>query len=199
MASEHAYEHGSMEDDAVILQRLAAGDPSAVSASIDRFGSLVWMLALRMTPSRTDAEDAVQEVFTEIWRVAGRFDPNIASARAFVAMIARRRLIDRARSNKRHQRVGALGEDPSVAAVHSDPSGGVVLDEDAERARAAIEQLRPEQQKVIRLAIGESWTHERIAEHLGMPLGTVKTHLRRGLLKVREILSGRSEPQEAAP
>lgn len=74
-----------------------------------------------------------------------------------------------------------------------------MLDEEASRAQAAIEQLRPEQQKVIRLAIGENWTHERIAEHLGMPLGTVKTHLRRGLLKVREILTGRSEPQEAAP
>lgn len=188
-----------MEDDAAILQRLAAGDPSAVTASLDRFGSLVWMLALRMSPTRADAEDGVQEVFTEVWRVAGRFDPNIASARAFVAMIARRRLIDRARSNKRHQRIGALGDDQAIEMNGGSPSSGAIHDEEATRAQAAIEQLRPEQQKVIRLAIGENWTHERIAEHLGMPLGTVKTHLRRGLLKVREILTGRSEPQEAAP
>lgn len=187
------------DEDTIVLQRLAAGDPGAVTASIDRFGSLVWMLALRMTPNRTDAEDAVQEVFTEIWRVAHRFDPNIASARAFVAMIARRRLIDRSRSQQRHNRVGALGDiDPST--TKADPVSGAALDEDATRAQQALEQLRPEQQKVIRLAIGENWTHEKIAEHLGMPLGTVKTHLRRGLLRIREILTGeKSSPQEAAP
>lgn len=188
-----------MDDDAAILQRLATGDPSAVAASLDRFGSLVWMLALRMTPTRADAEDAVQDVFTEVWRVAGKFDPNIASARAFVAMIARRRLIDRARSNKRYQRVGTLVDDQAVESGGDAPIAGAILDEEAMRAKAAIEQLRPEQQKVIRLAIAENWTHERIAEHLDMPLGTVKTHLRRGLLRVREILTGWSEPQEATP
>ena len=80
-----------------ILQRVAAGDTEAVAACIDRFGGLVWSLARRFLDRPTEAEDAVQEIFIELWKSASRFDPSIASETTFVAMIARRRLIDRQR------------------------------------------------------------------------------------------------------
>ena len=81
---------------------MAAGDPLAVQECLDAYGGLVWSLARRMFQSRDDAEDAVQEIFVDIWRNADRFDPAQASETTFIAMIARRRLIDRLRySNRR--------------------------------------------------------------------------------------------------
>ena len=76
-----------------ILNRIAAGDPDAVQECLDQFGGLVWSLARRLTSSESDAEDAVQEIFVEIWRKAERYDPSIASESTFIAMLARRRLI----------------------------------------------------------------------------------------------------------
>jgi RNA polymerase sigma-70 factor (ECF subfamily) len=175
---------------------------------VDRFGPLVWTLARQLLANRSDAEDAVQEVFAEIWRVADRFDPSIASARAFVATIARRRLIDRGRTRQRFDR--DAGEPLSDATVSPErtPDEAIVAGEAGRTAMEAFGRLRPEQQKVIRLAVHEEWTHDRIAEYLGMPVGTVKTHLRRGLLELRDVLSmhgriggrsGRDHAPEAAP
>lgn len=177
--------------DSELLQCAARGQGHAFPACIDRFGPLIWTLARRMLANRGDAEDAVQEIFAELWRVADRFDPAIASARSFVATIARRRLIDRGRVRQRMNRdaQGALPDE--LGGMGATPLER--LDHD-ERARTAMEEfgrLRAEQQKVIRLAVHESWTHERIAEHLAMPVGTVKTHLRRGLLQLRDRLTAR--------
>lgn len=191
---------GAVQDaDLDALQGLMRGDAQAVRACTDRFGPLVWSLARRTTPTSADAEDAVQEIFTELWRVAGRYDGSLSSPKAFVAMIARRRLIDRARSQRRHTagRTTLLEEAPP-ASLRSDetPRYG----DETRAALEELERLRPEQKNVIRLAVGEGWTHERIAEHLKMPLGTVKTNLRRGLLSIRAALTsgGRTQAQEAA-
>lgn len=131
----------------------------------------------------------MQEVFAEVWRVAPRFDPAIASARAFVATIARRRLIDRGRVRQRIDRDASAELPESTTAASQNPLDRLAKDEQARSAMSEFGRLRIEQQKVIRLAVHEEWTHERIAEHLDMPVGTVKTHLRRGLLRLRESLS----------
>lgn len=78
-----------------ILERIAAGDPSALDECMDRYGGLIWSLVRRLAPDYTDAEDIVQEILVGLWRSAGRFDPRIASEATFITMIARRRLIDR--------------------------------------------------------------------------------------------------------
>jgi RNA polymerase sigma-70 factor (ECF subfamily) len=182
------------ESDAELLLRVARGDGSSFGACIDRFGPLVWTLARQVLANRADAEDAVQEAFAEIWRVASRFDPSIASARAFVATIARRRLIDRGRMRQRFDRDGGAALTEGAPAQGGDPVATVVHEEAGRTAMEEYGRLRPEQQKVIRLAVNEEWTHERIAEHLGMPVGTVKTHLRRGLIQLRDALMMRDEP-----
>lgn len=171
-----------------ILQRVAAGDPEAVTTCIDRFGSLVWSLARRYLDRPTEAEDAVQEVFIELWKSASRFDPSIASETTFVAMIARRRLIDRRR------RLGRRPENEAVPIDHlplaaPDLLERVDLKDEAAKASAALQQLKPQQRKVLQLAVCEGWPHQRVADQLGIPLGTVKTHVRRGLIKVREELA----------
>jgi len=172
--------------DPLILQRIASGDKAAVQACIDRYAGLVWSLTRRMALNGADAEDAVQEIFVEIWRNAFRFDPNIASETAFVAMIARRRLIDRRRRMSR-QRDRAPLDDTSP--TRPDPLKAE-LGEEAGIAARALEELSSEQQRVLRLSLLQGLSHERIATATGLPLGTVKTHARRGLLRIREMLTG---------
>lgn len=179
-----------MTESEPLLTRVAAGDEKAVEACLNQFGNLVWSLARRFTTSRADAEDAVQEIFIDLWSSAGRYDPGKASETTFVAMLARRRLIDRLRKSKRQPDIEELS-----AAADVEQSGlpaDVALKDDAARAERLIRTLKPEQQQVIRLAVYEGHTHQSIADALQLPLGTVKTHLRRGLLKVREAMKGGS-------
>ena len=150
-----------------------------------RFSGLVWSIARKLSADPSDAEDAVQEVFVDVWRSAHRFDPAKGTETTFVATIARRRLIDRGR--RRQRRPEVPGIDDGVA------SPSAARDDTDVRERAAIVDramgsLRPEQRQVLQLAIHHGASHEQIATSTGMPLGTVKTHARRGLIRLRDIL-----------
>lgn len=176
-----------------LLHRVAAGDQRAVAETIDRFGGLVWHLARKLLHSRADQEDAVQEVFVELWKAAGKFDPSVASERTFVAMIARRRLIDRGRREKR--RISSTVNSPEFAAAASDgspislePGLPPERSEEVARAAAALQELSPAQQQAIRMSIYDGLSHQEIADRLSVPLGTVKTNLRRGLIRIRELM-----------
>ena len=172
-----------------LLPRVAAGEAAAVRECIDRYGGLVWSLARRMLYASGEVDDAVQEVFVEIWRNAGKFRAEIASETAFVGMIARRRLIDRRRRLDRRQDKSTLPEQAEA------PAGVVgeraIVSEEARAAAGVFEQLAPEQQRCLRLAVYEGLSHEKIAAATGLPLGTVKTHVRRGLIRIREVLRER--------
>lgn len=171
-----------------LLPRVASGDPSAVEACLDRFGGLVWSLARRMCPGRDEAEDAVQEIFIEVWRNAGRYDPSLASEATFIAMIARRRLIDRRRRAARRPQENTIVEDSLQSSMDSLVDAPAALSEEAVIAREALAELSDEQQRVLQLSIFFGQSHERIARTTGLPLGTVKTHARRGLIRIRDIL-----------
>lgn len=176
----------------LLLPRVAAGDGDAVKACLDRFGGLVWSLCRRLTPTLSEAEDAAQEIFVEVWKSAGRYDATIASETAFVAMIARRRLIDRQRRAGRRPTEEALIEESRGARDGNEEN--LVTDETAVRAREAFEKLSEEQQRVLRLSIHHGLSHERISRATGLPLGTVKTHARRGLIKLRELMGATDGP-----
>lgn len=170
-----------------ILPSVAAGEPGSVQACLDRFGGLVWSLARRLAHGDAEAEDAVQEIFLDIWKSAPRYDASVASETAFVAMIARRRLIDRRRRLSRRPEGQALLES-TTAAPEPDVVDPVELSDDAARAAEALKKLSEEQQRVLKLSIYHGLSHEKIARATGLPLGTVKTHARRGLMKIRELL-----------
>lgn len=167
-----------------------------MSACIDQYSGLVWSLARKMFLKGPDAEDAVQDVFVDLWKNAARFDPDVASETTFVAMIARRRLIDRIRKMERRP------DEPSLEAI-GDPSPRELdesrpdLSDEARRALGAMEQLSADQQRVLRLSIVHGLSHEKIAQATGLPLGTVKTHARRGLIRVRELLADTSDREVA--
>ncbi len=182
-----------------VLKRVAVGDAGALQECIDRYGGLVWSLARRFCGSGSmggpaEAEDAVQEVFISIWENAGRFDESVASETTFIAMIARRRLIDRRRRMmRRRDSAGLTAAEPAAIVVESESP--VVIDE-ARRAAEVLAQLRPEQKQVLELSLLHGRTYEQIAESTGMPVGTVKTHARRGLIRVREIMGAGSDSRE---
>jgi RNA polymerase sigma-70 factor (ECF subfamily) len=169
-----------------ILRRIAAGEQSAVQDCLSAYGGLVWSLARRLSPNQEDAEDAVQEIFIDVWKSAARYDEAFASEVAFVAMIARRRLIDRLRRRERQPQVSYLDDLTTEPGARTDRQTEICAE--AALAARALNQLRPEQQKVIHLAVYQGLSHQEIAQATGMPLGTVKTHVRRGLIQIREAL-----------
>lgn len=169
-----------------VLDRIANGDKTAVEDCLDNYGGLVWSLARRMLGNADEAEDAVQEIFIDIWKNAARYDESISSETTFIAMIARRRLIDRIRKQQRQIPADSLDEvnyEPKTES-HKDLQLGV----EAKQAAEAMENLRPEQQQILQLSICQGLSHQEISNVTGMPLGTVKTHARRGLLQIREYL-----------
>ncbi len=153
---------------------------------LQHYGGLVWSLARRLCPNHADAEDAVQEVFIEVWRKAGRFNPSIASEATYITMIARRRLIDRYRRRSRDLDTSPIADDVATAPEHHVDQAD--LRDEADRARRHMEQLRPEERRVLELSINHGMSQSQIAETTEMPLGTVKTHARRGLIRLREML-----------
>jgi RNA polymerase sigma-70 factor, ECF subfamily len=150
------------------------------------YGGLVWSLARRMLKNQEDAEDVVQEIFVDIWKNADRFDPSQASETTFVAMIARRRIIDRVRFMSRRIATDSLEDILIEPGDRADRAMQTSVE--AEEAAKALQTLRPEQRQVLQLSIVHGLSHQEIADATGMPLGTVKTHARRGILQARETL-----------
>jgi RNA polymerase sigma-70 factor (ECF subfamily) len=178
-----------------ILKRIAEGDRNAVQECLNKYGGLVWSIARKLLRDQDDAEDAVQEVFVDVWKNAARFDETQASETTFIAMIARRRVIDKIRHSAR--RISADSLDDVLLEPFTRSDKAMQISVEAEEAAKAMRTLRPEQQQVLRLSIVQGMSHQEIADATGMPLGTVKTHARRGLVAVREVLGVRGNLQEA--
>lgn len=177
-----------------LLPKIATGDPGAVEDFLKRHTGMVWGLARRFCRNAEDAEDATQEIFVDVWRSAARYDANVGSEVTFLMTIARRRLIDRARRLGR--RISAdLLEDPTTI-PSPQAADEVELHDEVARAQEALEKLRPEQREVLDLALGQGQTHQEIAASIGIPLGTVKSHARRGLIKLREMLGAEPDAEE---
>ena len=172
-----------------LLPRIAAGDERAVRDCVARYGALVWSLARRWSPDGSEAEDAVQEVFIDLWRTAARYDASRTSEAGWVAMIARRRLIDRAR---RRERLPALESIPDDFDVASESERDLDREWRAEQARAVLRELPPAQRRMLELSLLHGRTHDEIARETETPLGTVKSHIRRGLQRARDLLAART-------
>jgi RNA polymerase sigma-70 factor, ECF subfamily len=177
---------GSKKVAQTILNRIAEGDKTAVQDCLDKFGGLVWSLARRMCPNKDEAEDAVQEIFIDVWKNAARFDESQASETTFIAMIARRRLIDRLRKSQRQPGIDSFEDITAEPAEDSNEMMQTSIE--AKQAAEALKILRPEQRQILQLSIVQGFSHQEISDALEMPLGTVKTHARRGLIQVREFL-----------
>lgn len=172
-----------------VFARIAAGEARAVDECVATFGGLVWSLARRWSSDGAEAEDAAQEIFYDLWRSAARFDGTRCSERGFVAMVARRRLIDRARKRRRSLELVELPEGFDAADESGAQTDGLALAADAHDLLAA---LTPMQRQMLTLHLLEGRTHDEIAEATQTPLGTVKSHIRRGLERARRLLADRA-------
>lgn len=176
-----------------ILPRVAAGESSAVDECLSRYGGIVWSLARRSSPNVSDAEEAVQDVFVEIWKQAHRFDESIASEPTFIAMIARRKLIDRFRRRRRQFDVADSGQLAEASAA----SGAVCpveLADEAARAREGLSMLAADERQFIEWSICDGLSHAEVAAKSGQPLGTVKSKIRRGLIRLRQLVCPQPQP-----
>ncbi len=171
-----------------VLERIAANDSAAVQDCIRIYGNLIWSLARRFLRNPADAEDAVQEIFIDLWGSAARYDRRIASESAFVATIARRRLIDRLRQQGRRPGMDSLDDEETGESLQPVVLPQFEAEADAAVVANVLSKMPAEHRQVLSLALYEGYSHSEIAERLSLPLGTVKTRVRRGLIHIREQL-----------
>jgi len=178
-------------EDVECLRRLAAGDGDAAARLYDRHARPVYCLILRIVNDEGDAEDVMQEVFAQAWRQASRYDPSRGAVAAWLLMMARTRAIDRLRARQARPVADALGDEhlDALPAATRDAAADMIDAEQAHRVRRALEELPLLQRLAIELAYYEGLTQREIAERLEEPIGTVKTRVRSGLLKLREALA----------
>ena len=179
--------------DREMIERIGRGDQSAFSALYDRLSRPLYSLALRMLGDAGDAQDALQDVFLQIWSRAATYNPEQSTVFSWTVLLTRSRVIDRLRARKRRLRIvdSATGdEDADVADASTMESAADTADrnDEAARVRSVLNNLPSEQREAIELAFFGHLTHHEIAARLGEPLGTIKARIRRGLLKLRERL-----------
>lgn len=170
-----------MED--LTLPAIAAGDELAFRRCLARHQAVVRALARRL--GCLEIDDAVQDVFTEIWLSSGRYDDR-ASERTFILTIARRRLVDRWRRRRRRPIAEPLDE--LVTAAESG-SGAVEAKAEVALALESLRALRPERRDALMLSACAGMSHQEIADTLGIPLGTAKAHVRRAVHELRRALT----------
>lgn len=170
-----------------LMPMIAAGDTSAVDRFVDRYGGLIWTLTKKITRNSHDAEDLVQEIFIELWKNAAHFRPERGSEISFISIIARRRLLDRLRKTSAQAQVHNLHEVSMVEIPERQPDSLEVADEIA-KVRNCLEQLSPSAQGVLKMILQEGLSHQEVSTSLSLPLGSVKSFARRGLLFLRECV-----------
>jgi RNA polymerase sigma-70 factor (ECF subfamily) len=179
--------------DQEMIARIGRRDQSAFSALYDRLSGPLYSLAMKMLGDPVEAQDALQDVFLQIWSRAGTYDPEQSSVFSWTVLLTRSRVIDRMRARGRRSRVVvASTEDAPTAADAStvdNAADTAEKNDEAVRVRYVLNNLPSEQREAIEMAFFEHLSHHEIAARLGQPLGTVKARIRRGLLKLRQRLS----------
>jgi len=177
--------------DQAALRRIAQGEGDAVAELYDRHARSIYSLALRILHEPAEAEDVVQEVFSQAWRQASSYNPSRGAVAAWLLTLARSRAIDRLRA-RRARPHGSSDERAAGNILDAAPlvDAQVLSAEQIDRLRAALDELPVLQRAAIELAYFEGFTHAKIAERLEQPLGTVKTRIRLALIKLRDVLAG---------
>jgi RNA polymerase sigma-70 factor (ECF subfamily) len=167
-----------------ILKLIAKGEDRAFNLLIEKYGNLVWSIGRKFLYNESDVEDAVQEVFIAIWKAAEKFDHTKASEVTFISMIARRRFIDYLRKVSKHRNLQSIDEDNGQELFKES-----ILNEstDLQLIKDAIGTLEIEDQELLNLSVYQGYSHSEIAKLLNIPLGTVKTRIRRNLIKLKSL------------
>lgn len=178
--------------DRELIRSIAAGSADALATLYDRHASTVFGLARRITGRLEDAEEVVQDVFSQVWRQAGRYEARRATVAGWLAVVARTRAIDRVRARvARPDHVAAVepGAMPGLSTSAPDPEQITLSGDNVRRVREALVTLPDAQRSLLELAFYEGLTHAEIAARTGIPLGTVKTRVRTAMITLRGALA----------
>lgn len=173
--------------DVELLHAVARGDEVALARLYDRYRVILFGLVLRILPSRQEAEDVLQEVLLQVWKRASDFDETRGRPFTWLVTVARSRAIDRLRSLGSRERV-AQNAAREIIEETSDAVNDAIRAEEGRVVRDALLELPEEQRRVLELAYFEGLTQSEVASRLETPLGTVKTRMRSGMTKLRELL-----------
>ena len=182
----------AQESDILLLKAIAARDEAALAQLYDRYDRILFGLLMRILNNREEAEDVLQEVFLQVWRKAADFDESRGRPFTWLVTLARSRGIDRLRTLASRERVAEAGA-REVSEEISDAATDAFKSEQRGLVSDALAKLPDEQKRPIMLAYFDGLTQSEIATHLGSPLGTVKTRMRTGMIRLRELLAGQGE------
>lgn len=185
--------HATDPIDLSLLQRIAARDSAALGELYDRHSRLIFGLILRIVRDRAEAEEILQEAFVRVWTRADTYDARVGGPLPWIVRLARNRAIDRLRARRTRAGIDTSGPDGSVAEAvpASDIQSPEALVLAAQRRQAltgALAGLPAEQRQLIEAAFFEGYTHGELARRFGLPLGTVKTRIRTGMIAMRQRL-----------
>jgi RNA polymerase sigma-70 factor (ECF subfamily) len=183
----------SEKDWVKLVAAIAERDQSALYVLYQQTHRLVFTLILRITANRETAEEVTIDVFHDIWRKASTYDPADGSVIGWMMNQARCRAIDRLRFDQRKKRTNTYPLSLSPATDIADPQQIAIFEEQARMLRAALEVLNPEERLVIETAFFSELNYPEVAAKLNQPLGTVKTRIRSGLTKLRDVLTRKLE------
>lgn len=181
--------------DRPLVVAMQDGDERALAALYDRHAPTLLGLVMRIVRDQADAEAVLMKAFLQAWRSAGTFDADRGSVIGWLTTIARSRALDFVRTASRRERREPRNEDREAPLVlvdtsaDADPSATVEAQETRRAVEAALATLQPGQRAAIELAFFEGLTHVEVAERLAEPLGTIKTRIRLGMIKLRELLA----------
>ena len=180
-----------IRDDGALLRAVAARDKDAFQQLYARHSPLLFALASKILCDRAEAEDVLQETFVQVWKTAASFDDQRGKPLGWFIMLARSRAIDRLRSRKTRARLtDSVGQDDSQIPAATTPADDAVASEAQRTVRDALGKLPDEQRMPIEMAYFGGLTQFEIAQQLSQPLGTVKTRIRTGMIRLREQLGG---------
>jgi RNA polymerase sigma-70 factor (ECF subfamily) len=182
----------AQESDVLLLKAIAARDEAALAQLYDRYRAILFGLLMRILNNREEAEDVLQEVFLQVWRKAANFDESRGRPFTWLVTLARSRGIDRLRTLASRERVAEAGA-REVSEEISDAATDALKSEQRGLVSDALAKLPDEQKRPIMLAYFDGLTQSEIATRLGAPLGTVKTRMRTGMIRLRELLAGQGE------
>jgi len=179
-----------------LIERAGSGEQQALAKLYDQSSRLIYSVALRILGNPADAEEVTLDVYSQVWRSAKDYSTERGTASSWLILMARSRALDRVRSRgSRQQREFALEDHAEFRAEDESAEETAWLNERKRRVRDAIEQLAPEQREAIELSFFDGMSHSELAERLNQPLGTVKTRIRLGMIKLRQALGTGKELQ----
>jgi RNA polymerase sigma-70 factor (ECF subfamily) len=184
--------HGNSDDEIELMRRIKARDADALEELFDLYKRLLFGMVISIVKKREEAEDMLQEIFVKIWNNADSFNEERGNVYSWIVTLARNKAIDRIRSKgyKTQQKQSVSIHEPlfSLEGDKYDPMETTIFSDRAELVKKALDEIPKEQSEVIKIAYYRGMTQSEIADYLDIPLGTVKTRTRQGMIKLKRIL-----------